>query len=100
MTWAGVTLAAASGRGRCGQHVQAAVVAHRVGPQQLGLAQRRLVADDVGEGLLRVEVEQRRDAAELEREVDQDDLVGPPWRRPRCAMLVAMVVVPTPPLGL
>ena len=52
-------------------------MAHRVGPQQLGLGQRRLVADDVGDGLLRVQVEQRRDAAELEREVHQDHLVGP-----------------------
>ena len=66
------------GPGGCGQDMQSAVVAHRVGPQQLRLADRRFVADDIGEGLLRVEVEKRRDPAELEREVDQDDLVRPP----------------------
>ena len=87
-------------RGRCGEHVEAAVVAHRVGPQQLGLAQRRLVADHVGEGLLRVQVEERRDATELEREVDQDDLVGPLARPPRWRCWSRSVVVPTPPLGL
>ena len=40
-----------------------------------------------------------RDAAELEGEVDEDHLVGPAQGR-GTAMLVAMVVVPTPPLGL
>ena len=67
-------------RGRRGEHVQAAVVAHRVGAQELRLAQRGLVADDVGEGLLGVEVEMRRDAAELQVEVDEDDPVRPALR--------------------
>ena len=76
-TWSGVTSSAASGRDRRGQHVQPAVVAHRVRPEQLRLAHRDLVADDVDDGLLRLEVEMRRDAPELQVEVDQDDPIRP-----------------------
>ena len=50
----------ASGERRRGEDVQAAVVAHGVGPEQLGLAQRRLVADEIGERLLGSRLRWRR----------------------------------------
>ena len=56
-------------------------MAHRVGPQELRLAQGGVVADDVRDGLLRLEVEVGRDAAELQVEIDQDDPIGPTARR-------------------
>ena len=56
-TWAGVTSSAASGVAGRREDVEPAVVADRVRPEELRLAQRRLVADDVGEGLLGLEVE-------------------------------------------
>ena len=59
-------------RARGGEDVQAGVVAGREGPQQLGLDERLRVADDVGDGLPRRQVEVRRDLAELEVEVDDD----------------------------
>jgi hypothetical protein len=74
-------------------------VAHGEGPEQLGLAHRRVVPDDIRERLLRVEVQERRDAAELEREIDEDDAIRA-LRDRAIAMFVAIVVVPTPPLGL
>ena len=74
--WSGVISSDASGDGRRGQDVEAAVVAGRVRPQQLRLAQRGLVAHDVGDGQLGLEVEMGRDAAELQVEVDEDDPVG------------------------
>ena len=52
VTWSGGDQLAGVRRGRGGQDVQAAVVAHRVRPEELRLAQRGLVADDVGERLL------------------------------------------------
>ncbi len=61
------------GAGRRGQDVEAAVVPGRVGPQELGLAKCGFVADDVGDRLPRSDVEVRRDLAELEVEIDDDD---------------------------
>ena len=56
----------ALGRSRRGEHVQPGIVADRVGPDDLRLAHRGLVADDVGERVLGLEVQLARDAAELE----------------------------------
>src|SRR5215210_5162886 len=55
--------------------VKTAVVAGRVRPEELGLCERRLVADDVGQRVPRVEVEMRRDGPELKVEVEEHDLV-------------------------
>jgi hypothetical protein len=68
-------------RARGGDDVQPGRVAHRVGLHDLGLAHRGLVTDDVGEGLLGPQVEVTRDAAELQRHVEEDDAVGPADRR-------------------
>ena len=64
------------GRLRCGQDVETAVVADRVGAQQFRLAEGGLVAHDIGDGELRLEVQVRGHATELEVEVDEDDPVG------------------------
>ena len=60
---------------RRAEDVEAAVVLGRVGPEELRLAHRGLVPDDVGEGLAGLDVEVRRDLAELEVEVDDHDAI-------------------------
>ena len=55
------------------EDLDAARVVDGVGAEQLGLAQGRLVARELQQGLLRLQVEVRRHLAEREVEVDQQD---------------------------
>ena len=65
--------------------MQTAVVPHRVRAQELWFTKRGLVADDVGQRLRRVKIEMRRDAPELQVEIDEDDPVRSALRlRSRC----------------
>ena len=57
--------------------MQPRAVLHGVPSQQLRRLQRGGVAHDVRKRLLRLDVELRGDAPELQVEVDQDDTVGP-----------------------
>ena len=74
--WSGVISSDDSGEGGAAEDVEAAVVAGCVRPQQLGLAEGRLVAHHVGDGQLGFEVQVGRDTAELQRQVDEDDPIG------------------------
>ena len=74
-TCAAVISSASSGDAWRGEDVETGVVPRGVGPEQLRLGHRGVVAGDVGERLLRLDVEERRDLAELEVEVDEDDPV-------------------------
>jgi hypothetical protein len=62
--------------GRRGEDVKPGVVAERVRAHDLRLAKPRLVPDELGERLAHLDVQVRRDLAELDVGVDEDHSVG------------------------
>jgi hypothetical protein len=63
-------------RARRSEDLEPGIVLDRVRPQQVRLAQRLVVAGEVRDRQLGLQVEMRRNLAELEIEVDEEDAAG------------------------